>query len=65
MFSFKALEIYNPLVQPHDNVNLFANLNVDSLELYTLYPFRGTFQQLFNGANIKYFADSLCIISSN
>jgi hypothetical protein len=35
-------------------VNLFANLNVDSLELYVLYPFRGTFQQLFNGANIKY-----------
>jgi hypothetical protein len=29
-------------------------LNVDSLELYVLYPFRGTFQQLFNGANIKY-----------
>ncbi|CAF3339176.1 unnamed protein product [Rotaria sp. Silwood1] len=49
-----ALEIYNPLVQPHDNANLFANLNVDSLELYVLYPFRGTFQQLFNGANIKY-----------
>ncbi|CAF0737054.1 unnamed protein product [Rotaria sordida] len=49
-----ALEVYNPLVQPHDNVNLFSNLNVDSLELYVLYPFRGTFQQLFNGANIKY-----------
>ncbi|CAF2707964.1 unnamed protein product [Rotaria sp. Silwood2] len=49
-----ALEVYNPLVQPHDNANLFANLNVDSLELYVLYPFRGTFQQLFNGANIKY-----------
>jgi hypothetical protein len=29
-------------------------LEVDSLELYVLYPFRGTFQQLFNGANIKY-----------
>lgn len=29
-------------------------MNVDSLELYVLYPFRGTFQQLFNGANIKY-----------
>ena len=23
------------------------------MELYVLYPFRGTFQQLFNGANIK------------
>ena len=32
---------------------MFANLNVDSLEIYVLYPFRGTFQQLFNGANIK------------
>lgn len=48
-----AVEIYNPLVQPNDNENLFAGLNVDSLELYVLYPFRGTFQQLFNGANIK------------
>ena len=35
-------------------MNLFANLNVDSLELYALYPFRGTFQQLFHGANIKH-----------
>ena len=33
---------------------MFENLNVDSLELYALYPFHGTFQQLFNGANIKY-----------
>ena len=48
------MEIYNTEVQPNDNVNLFQNLNVDSLELYALYPFRGTFQQLFNGANIKY-----------
>ena len=48
------MEIYNPAVQPTDNVNLFQNLNVDGLELYVLYPFRGTFQQLFNGANIKY-----------
>ncbi len=48
------MEIYNPQVQPDDNVNLFANLNVDSLELYVLYPFRGSFQQLFTGANIKY-----------
>jgi hypothetical protein len=48
------LEIYNPQVQPNDNVNLFQNLNADSLELYALYPFHGTFQQLFNGANIKY-----------
>lgn len=48
------MEIYNPAVQPNDNVNLFQNLNVDGLELYVLYPFRGTFQQLFNGANIKY-----------
>lgn len=35
-------------------MNLFQNLNADGLELYVLYPFRGTFQQLFNGANIKY-----------
>lgn len=48
------MEIYNPVVQPHDNPNLFKNLNVDSLELYVLYPFRGTFQQLFHGANIKF-----------
>lgn len=25
-----------------------------TLELYALYPFHGTFQELFNGANIKY-----------
>ncbi|CAM4739739.1 unnamed protein product [Rotaria magnacalcarata] len=49
-----ALEVYNPLVQPNDNAHLFSNLNVDSLELYVLYPFRGTFQQLFNGADIKF-----------
>lgn len=49
-----ALEIYNLLVQPNDNVNLFSNLNVDSLEIYVFYPLRGTFQQLFSGANIKY-----------
>lgn len=49
-----AVEIYNPHVQPDNNVNLFANLHVDSLELYSLYPFHGTFQQLFHGANIKY-----------
>jgi len=48
-----ALEIYNPLVQPHENANLFQNLNVNSLELYVLYPFRSTFQQLFQGANIQ------------
>jgi hypothetical protein len=47
------LEIYNPLVQPNDNINLFQNLNIDGLELYVLHPFRGTFQQLFNGSNIK------------
>jgi hypothetical protein len=41
-------------VQPQDTPNLFQNLNADSLELYVLYPFRGTFQQLFQGANIKY-----------
>ena len=35
-------------------MNLFQNLNVDSLELYALYPFHGTFQQLFNGANVKF-----------
>lgn len=48
------MEIYNPEVPPQDNPRLFENLNVDSLELYALYPFHGTFQQLFNGANIKY-----------
>lgn len=48
-----ALEIYNPDVRPQDNVNLFQNLNVDSLELYALYPFHGSFQQLFDGANVK------------
>ncbi|CAF1262273.1 unnamed protein product [Rotaria sp. Silwood1] len=49
-----ALEIYNPEVAPSDNKHLFQNLNVDALELYALYPFHGTFQQLFDGANIKY-----------
>jgi hypothetical protein len=49
-----ALEIYNPAVPPNDNPQLFKNLNADSLELYALYPFHGTFQQLFDGANIKY-----------
>ena len=48
------MEIYNPDVQPKDNTHLFQNLNADSLELYALYPFHGTFQQLFNGANIKF-----------
>ena len=48
------MEIYNPDVQPKDNIHLFQNLNADSLELYALYPFHGTFQQLFNGANIKF-----------
>lgn len=51
---YLALEIYNPEVQPHENPALFQNLNADSLELYTLYPFRGSFQELFDGANIKY-----------
>src|SRR5262249_2809996 len=51
---FQALEIYNPDVRPNDNTHLFQNLNADSLELYALYPFHGTFQQLFDGANIKY-----------
>ena len=49
-----ALEIYNPDVAPNDDVHLFQNLNVHTLELYGLYPFRGTFQQLFDGANIKF-----------
>jgi hypothetical protein len=49
-----ALEIYNPDVPPNDNTGLFKNFNADSLELYALYPFHGTFQQLFDGANIKY-----------
>lgn len=49
-----ALEIYNPEVPPQENKYLFQNLNADSLELYALYPFHGTFQELFNGANIKY-----------
>ena len=29
-------------------------MNADIVELYALYPFKGTFQQLFDGANIKY-----------
>ncbi|CAF3841500.1 unnamed protein product [Rotaria sordida] len=49
-----TLEIYNPLVSPSDDSNLFQNLNADQLEVYALYPFHGTFQQLFNGSNIKY-----------
>ncbi|CAF2758443.1 unnamed protein product [Rotaria sp. Silwood2] len=49
-----ALEIYNPEVAPSENLHLFQNLHVDTLELYALYPFHGTFQQLFDGANIKY-----------
>jgi hypothetical protein len=49
-----ALEIYSPDVPPNDNPNLFKNFNADSLELYALYPFHGSFQQLFDGANIKY-----------
>jgi hypothetical protein len=49
-----ALEIYNPDTLPNDNLYLFQNLNADTVELYALYPFKGSFQQLFNGANIKY-----------
>ncbi|CAF1146615.1 unnamed protein product [Adineta steineri] len=49
-----ALEIYNPEVTPDDNPNLFQNLHAESLELYALYPFHGTFQQLFKDANIKF-----------
>ncbi|CAF1198417.1 unnamed protein product [Didymodactylos carnosus] len=49
-----AYEIYNQAVRPEDNVNLFRNLDVDSLEVYSLYPFRGTFQELFDGSNIKH-----------
>ncbi|CAF1070851.1 unnamed protein product [Rotaria sordida] len=49
-----ALEVYNPEVAPSESPFLFQNLNVDTLELYALYPFHGTFQQLFDGANIKY-----------
>lgn len=51
---FQALEIYNPDVPPSDHPNLFKNLNADTVELYALYPFKGSFQQLFDGANIKY-----------
>ncbi|CAF1400946.1 unnamed protein product, partial [Rotaria sordida] len=51
---YLTLEIYNPEVSPSDDPNLFQNLNADRLEVYTLYPFHGTFQQLFNGSNIKY-----------
>lgn len=29
-------------------------MNVDALEVYAYYPFHGSFQQLFDGANIKY-----------
>ncbi|CAF1955652.1 unnamed protein product [Rotaria magnacalcarata] len=49
-----ALEIYNPEVAPSEDLYLFKNLNVDALEVYALYPFHGSFQQLFDGANIKY-----------
>ncbi|CAF1134590.1 unnamed protein product [Adineta steineri] len=49
-----ALEIYNPEVAQQDNPNLFQNLNAESLELYALYPFHGTFQELFKDANIKF-----------
>ncbi|CAF4378012.1 unnamed protein product, partial [Rotaria magnacalcarata] len=49
-----ALEIYNPKVAPSEDLYLFKNLNVDALEVYALYPFHGSFQQLFDGANIKY-----------
>ncbi|CAF0795632.1 unnamed protein product [Didymodactylos carnosus] len=48
-----AYEIYNQNARPEDNVNLFRNLDVDSLEVYSLYAFRGTFQELFDGSNIK------------
>ncbi|CAF4336714.1 unnamed protein product, partial [Rotaria magnacalcarata] len=47
-----ALEIYNPEVAPSEDLYLFKNLNVDALEVYALYPFHGSFQQLFDGANI-------------
>lgn len=49
-----ALEIYNPEVAQNENQYLFQNLKVDALEVYALYPFHGSFQQLFDGANIKY-----------
>ncbi|CAF1445360.1 unnamed protein product [Adineta ricciae] len=49
-----ALQIYNSEVPPHDDPHLFQNLQADSLELYALYPFHGTFQQMFDGANIKF-----------
>ncbi|CAF1238449.1 unnamed protein product [Adineta ricciae] len=49
-----AVEIYNPMVQPNDNPYLFQNLSIDTLKLYATYPFNGTFQQMFDGANIKY-----------
>ncbi|CAF3866629.1 unnamed protein product, partial [Rotaria sordida] len=52
--TYLTLEIYNPEVSPQDNPNLFQNLHADSLELYVVYPWSGTFQQLFDGANIKY-----------
>lgn len=29
-------------------------MTVDRLDIYTLYPFHGSFQQLFNGTKIKY-----------
>ncbi|CAF1145494.1 unnamed protein product [Adineta steineri] len=49
-----VLEIYNPEVAHEDNPSLFQNLHAESLELYSLYPFHGTFQQLFKDANIKF-----------
>lgn len=60
-----AVDIYTPDVPPTNNPNLFQGLNVDSLELFGLYPFHGTFQSLFNGANIKFLRLSGGDISSD
>ncbi|CAF4877993.1 unnamed protein product, partial [Rotaria sp. Silwood1] len=48
-----TFHIINHEIPQNENINLFENLNVDGLEIYSYYPFHSTFQQLFNGSNIK------------
>ncbi|CAF1370707.1 unnamed protein product [Rotaria sordida] len=48
-----TFQIIHHEISQNENINLFENLNVDGLEIYSHYPFHGTFQQLFNGSNIK------------
>ena len=48
------MDIYSTAAKPDNDPHLFRNLNADTLELYTIHPLKGSFQQLFDGANIKY-----------